>query len=201
VHEPEFAPTLADIRADVPLVAWAVARATSTRPRSRQRRAGGAPRLRATLARRPVILYTGGTTGMPKGVMWRAEDIFFGALQGGNAGGAPIEQPERIADSARAGGGRTLPACPFMHAPAHWVAFLGVLRRRHRRHLTDRKLDAGRLLELIAAEQVTFLVIVGDAFARPPRGRPGGHRRVGQPGRTCRHSQGSCPAAPSCRPR
>ncbi len=38
------------------------------------------------------ILYTGGTTGMPKGVMWRAEDIFFGAFGGGNLGDAPITQ-------------------------------------------------------------------------------------------------------------
>ena len=40
------------------------------------------------------ILYTGGTTGMPKGVMWRAEDIFFAAMGGGNPGGPPIVQPK-----------------------------------------------------------------------------------------------------------
>src|SRR6266566_2269937 len=50
------------------------------------------------------ILYTGGTTGMPKGVMWRAEDIFFGAFGGGNLGGTPISTPEEIAE--RAVGGR-----------------------------------------------------------------------------------------------
>src|SRR5262249_27783341 len=42
------------------------------------------------------ILYTGGTTGMPKGVMWRAEDIFFAAMGGGNYGGPGIANPEEI---------------------------------------------------------------------------------------------------------
>jgi len=42
------------------------------------------------------MLYTGGTTGMPKGTMWRHEDIFFAALQGGNPGGEPIASPSEI---------------------------------------------------------------------------------------------------------
>src|SRR6478735_547854 len=42
------------------------------------------------------ILYTGGTTGMPKGVMWRAEDIFFAALGGGNYGGPGISKPDEL---------------------------------------------------------------------------------------------------------
>ncbi len=53
--------------------------------------------------------------GMPKGVMWRAEDIFFGALGGGNLGEAPITQPEEIADRARRAAG-ALPARVPVHA-------------------------------------------------------------------------------------
>ena len=68
------------------------------------------------------ILYTGGTTGLPKGVMWRAEDIFFGAFGGGNLGEAPIATPEEIVDSLDPHR-RGLPACPFMHGTAHWMAF------------------------------------------------------------------------------
>ena len=56
------------------------------------------------------LLYTGGTTGVPKGVMWRAEDIFFGALGGGGIGNE-ITRPEEIADRAREGRTRCLPAC------------------------------------------------------------------------------------------
>src|SRR5689334_2592827 len=68
------------------------------------------------------ILYTGGTTGMPKGVMWRQEDVFFGAFGGGNLGDAPITAPEQVVDSFDLHR-RGLPACPFMHGTAHWMAF------------------------------------------------------------------------------
>jgi len=112
------------------------------------------------------ILYTGGTTGMPKGVMWRAEDIFFAALGGGNLGDAPITTPEQIVDSLDAHR-RGLPACPFMHGTAHWMAF-GTLYSGGTVVISpDRHLDPERLWRLIDHERVTFLVIVGDAFARP----------------------------------
>jgi acyl-CoA synthetase (AMP-forming)/AMP-acid ligase II len=112
------------------------------------------------------VLYTGGTTGKPKGVMWRAEDIFFAGLGGGNLGGAAIEHPEDIV-SALDGGRRTLPACPLMHGTAHWFAF-GTFYAGGTVVLSpDRHLDARALWELVAHERVTFLVIVGDAFARP----------------------------------
>ena len=112
------------------------------------------------------ILYTGGTTGNPKGVIWRAEDIFFGGLGGGNLGEAPITRPEEITEQLDLGR-RTLPACPLMHGTAHWFA-LGTLYTGGTVVLSpDRRLDPPRLWELIARERVTFLVIVGDAFARP----------------------------------
>jgi acyl-CoA synthetase (AMP-forming)/AMP-acid ligase II len=112
------------------------------------------------------ILYTGGTTGNPKGVMWRAEDIFFGGLGGGNLGDVPISSPEQIVDTLDERR-RTLPACPLMHGTAHWFA-LGTLYAAGTVILSpDRHFDPVRLWELIAREQVTFLVIVGDAFARP----------------------------------
>ena len=47
------------------------------------------------------VLYTGGTTGRPKGVVWRQEDIFFTAIGGGNPGGDPLTDPETIAPSVR----------------------------------------------------------------------------------------------------
>src|SRR5262249_22548979 len=112
------------------------------------------------------ILYTGGTTGMPKGVMWRGEDIFFGALGGGGIGNE-ITQPEEIADRAREGRTRCLPACPFMHGTAHWMAFSALYTGGCVVISPDRHLDPKALWELIAREQVNFLVIVGDAFARP----------------------------------
>jgi len=112
------------------------------------------------------ILYTGGTTGMPKGVMWRAEDAFFGALGGGGIGNE-ITFPEEIAERAREGRTRCLPACPFMHGTAHWMAFSALFTGGCVVISPERHLDPTRLWELVAREQVNFLVIVGDAFARP----------------------------------
>jgi acyl-CoA synthetase (AMP-forming)/AMP-acid ligase II len=113
------------------------------------------------------ILYTGGTTGMPKGVMWRHEDIFFGALGGAGGGGPMITTPEEIADRCTEGRSRCVPACPFMHGTAHWMAF-GALFTGGTVIIDDhRHLDPLALWQLIADEQANFLVIVGDAFARP----------------------------------
>jgi len=111
------------------------------------------------------FLYTGGTTGMPKGVMWRHEDIFFGAFGGGGLGN-PITQPEDIAVRAQQGTTRCLPACPFMHGTAHWMAFLTLYTGGTVIISPDRSLDPVRVWELVAAEHVNFLVIVGDAMEK-----------------------------------
>ncbi len=113
------------------------------------------------------ILYTGGTTGMPKGVMWRAEDVFFGAFGGGGVGNE-ITTPEEIAGRAREGGRtRCLPACPFMHGTAHWMAFSALYTGGCVVISPERRFEPVGLWKLIAREKVNFLVIVGDAFARP----------------------------------
>jgi 3-oxocholest-4-en-26-oate---CoA ligase len=107
------------------------------------------------------ILYTGGTTGMPKGVLWRQGDFLATCL------GVQETTEELIARAARSSL-RNLPAPPFMHGAAHWNAISGWLAGGAVVIQDDpRRLDPVDILETAARERVTSLLIVGDAFARP----------------------------------
>jgi 3-oxocholest-4-en-26-oate---CoA ligase len=130
------------------------------------------------------VLYTGGTTGRPKGVVWRQEDIFFGALGGGNPGGPPISAPEEIVTSVVSNPAQRLRAFlpatdpgpdqfvslalgPLVHASGQWSA-LGTLLGGGKVVLyTEPSVDMNHVLELIERERVNALNLVGDASARP----------------------------------
>lgn len=120
------------------------------------------------------LLYTGGTTGMPKGVEWRHEDIVFAALGAGSGarvadGHEPVlpATPTEMADRAVEGHTRALPASPLIHGTAQWVALATLLAGGTVVTLPSSTFVASQLWDLAAAESATLLVIVGDAFARP----------------------------------
>jgi acyl-CoA synthetase (AMP-forming)/AMP-acid ligase II len=115
------------------------------------------------------IIYTGGTTGMPKGVMWRHEDVFFAGLQGGNPGGAPISRPEELAELARAKNPAmvTMPVAPFIHGAAQWAALIGMFGGGKVVVQPGRSMNPALIWELVARERVNLMTIVGDAMARP----------------------------------
>ncbi|MFD0852656.1 AMP-binding protein, partial [Actinomadura adrarensis] len=89
------------------------------------------------------IMYTGGTTGYPKGVEWRCEDIFFGALGGGNVLGDPITSPEQIAANGEQPGMAVLDCAPVMHGAGQWVAFMGLFSGAKVVLYTDHAFDPG----------------------------------------------------------
>lgn len=113
------------------------------------------------------VLYTGGTTGRPKGVLWRQADVFFGALGGRRPDGAETESVEEVVETARKGRLRFMPTGPLMHA-SHWIAF-DALHHGHTVVLQDdtRHLDAADVLSAVVRHGVNILIIIGDAFGRP----------------------------------
>lgn len=113
------------------------------------------------------ILYTGGTTGMPKGVLWRQADIFCASL-GGKNGTEEWTSLDEIAAAAANGGAKVLPAAPFMHGAAHWLAFTA-LNGGNTVVIPDNPntLDAADVWSTVQREGVAVMLIVGDAFGRP----------------------------------
>ncbi len=114
------------------------------------------------------VLYTGGTTGMPKGVMWRQEDLFMAALGGGNVGGPPLEKPEDIGPkSCSRPQFVMIPAAPLMHGSAQWAAFIALMSGDKIVIPTSKKFDPDLIWRLVGEEKVNQFALVGDAMARP----------------------------------
>ncbi len=116
------------------------------------------------------ILYTGGTTGMPKGVLWRSADIFVAAMGGRKPSGGEWESLAEIAAAATASGGalRALVGPPLMHGAAQWISFMMMtLGATLVFPNVVEKLDPADFLGTASRERCVSFSIVGDAFARP----------------------------------
>ncbi|MET0727681.1 MAG: AMP-binding protein [Acidimicrobiales bacterium] len=113
------------------------------------------------------LLYTGGTTGQPKGVMWRQDDLF--RMLEVSQGSTPLEPPDAAAfvGSLEGPGVTVLPAAPLMHGTACWFVMPILARGGTVVTLTHPSLDPVELLDTVAARGVKGLCIVGEAFARP----------------------------------
>jgi fatty-acyl-CoA synthase len=177
VYQSQFAPILEKIRPQLPELRVLI----QVEDGSGEKLLPGAVEYEAALAAassdRPDVewspddlymLYTGGTTGMPKGVLWRQHDVFISALGGRRRDGTPVEELDEILERAKSPLMRTLPAAPFMHGAAHWSAFTNfhggnsiVIQSETTR------MDPDDVWSTIAREDVAVLLIVGDAFGRP----------------------------------
>ncbi|MET3988254.1 acyl-CoA synthetase [Streptomyces sp. PvR034] len=113
------------------------------------------------------IIYTGGTTGMPKGVMWRQEDLFFAGLFGGEPSGQPVRRPEELAERvAKNSPGLTFfPAPPLMHGTSTLTSFVAF--NYGQRVAIHRKYTPEDVIRTIAKEKVSSVSLVGDAMLRP----------------------------------
>lgn len=115
------------------------------------------------------MLYTGGTTGMPKGVLWRQGDIITSALGGRKKDGSVVTALDTFKQRAeKSPGFRFLPTPPFMHGAGHWVAF-NAWHGGNTVVVQDvvEKLDCADVLTTVEKEKVNILLLVGDAFGRP----------------------------------
>ncbi len=118
-----------------------------------------------------IFLYTGGTTGMPKGVMWAHEDHWLAGTAGATAATNMIP-PKHVAEHAAnvkaAGGtGVLLPCCPLMHGTGLFTAIGTLAQGGTVVTMGGSSFDADAAWASVARHKVTGLAIVGDAFAKP----------------------------------
>jgi acyl-CoA synthetase (AMP-forming)/AMP-acid ligase II len=115
------------------------------------------------------LLYTGGTTGMPKGVMWRQDDLF--AILNASSIGVRYDEHVVDLDAVRSAitqpGYKVIPACPLMHGTGAFTSFAALSSGGCVVTLPSRSFDAEELLDAVEGEKVNALAIVGDAFAKP----------------------------------
>ena len=112
-----------------------------------------------------IFLYTGGTTGYPKAVMWRSDDLYVSLWQMAR----PNTQPPEVAPQIAAGkqAATLLPACPLMHGTGLFITLSTLSGGGIVVLLDSLRLDAEAVWSAIEREQVAVCTIVGDAFARP----------------------------------
>jgi fatty-acyl-CoA synthase len=112
-----------------------------------------------------VFLYTGGTTGYPKAVMWRSDDLYVSLWQMARPGTDPPDVATAISAGKRAA--TLLPACPLMHGTGLFIT-LSTLSGGGTVVLIDTaRLDPDAVWAAVERERVQACTIVGDAFARP----------------------------------
>jgi len=178
VFEAEFADRVDAVRARLPQVrAWVQIGGEETAPFAigYETLVEAGPGKPLAIPRSPddlLFIYTGGTTGLPKGVMWRAEDLWGALGAGSNAAANKGEKPPtpiaHIAHvRAHGPGPRQLVGCPLMHGTGLLTA-IGNLTAGGSVALLERPgFEAEELWSAVERHQIASIVIVGDAFARP----------------------------------
>jgi acyl-CoA synthetase (AMP-forming)/AMP-acid ligase II len=115
------------------------------------------------------MLYTGGTTGMPKAVLWRQSDIYLNAMGGRTFGtGERVSSLAEIVARSRIGGPAGMTVAPLMHGAAQWSAYVRLLTgRTFVMPAGADGFDAAAAWAIASRERVDSVSMVGDAFGRP----------------------------------
>lgn len=116
------------------------------------------------------LLYTGGTTGMPKGVMWPHQSLFFSALGGGGfyRKEGPVKSPEELAEVAKAAPPlRYMAIAPLMHSAALWASLASLFNGLAVIMRDEVEFDAPKIWYLAEREKANIISVVGDALAVP----------------------------------
>ncbi|MDT7762169.1 MAG: 3-oxocholest-4-en-26-oate---CoA ligase [Mycobacterium sp.] len=110
-----------------------------------------------------LIICTGGTTGRPKGVLWRQSDMYVTSMNG-----ADHASVDEIHDKVRQGGQPWFAVSPLMHAAGMWTAFAAIMNGLPAiLYDTEKKLEPGLAWETAEREKVAMMTMVGDAYAGP----------------------------------
>ncbi|MBA2281826.1 MAG: acyl-CoA synthetase [Actinomycetota bacterium] len=171
VHDVEFADRFDAIRGDLPDLALALAVGGGG---DYEPALAGAPGDRVDVERSPddhYIVYTGGTTGMPKGVVWRHEDAFYACFGGGDWMRIdPVKEPRQILDRIQPDDQQVsfLAIAPLMHGAAQWTTFAMLLAGGKNLLTASRPTtDYAKVWRLITQHEANVVTIIGDAVARP----------------------------------
>jgi len=117
-----------------------------------------------------LIIYTGGTTGMPKGVVWTQADMLMACLGGGGffSKHGPIRAPSELVERVREAPPLVMfPVAPLMHGAALWAALASLFAGHTLVLQAGRSFDPVAVFDLCQREQVNLMVIVGDGMGRP----------------------------------
>jgi len=182
IFERSFAPLVEEVAPDLPLLSQRIVLEDGSPSDGPGTDVGDAVRYEEALASASperagierssddlYMLYTGGTTGMPKGVMWRHEDIFFAAMGGGGFGEPPIETPEEIVGRVKPEDQRmiSMALAPVMHGAAQWGLCITLFGGGTTVLYTGRHFDPHEVWTIVEAERANSVMVVGDAMARP----------------------------------
>ena len=178
VHQRQFTPRIAAVRDRLPKLRHFVA--IDDQSGEDLGGLGSVPYEQALAAARPdrgfeprspddlYVLYTGGTTGMPKGVIWRQEDVIF-ALGGGidHVTGEPAKRPEDMTAKTANPSLTMMVLPPLMHGAAQWAILIGLFVGQKTVLYANPHFDPDQAWRIVERERVNVLYITGDAMARP----------------------------------